>query len=299
MDDFHEAEDGRFEVSVQLFNRMIDYGHQGELYSMLSSSDEAVTPSQVVLLKLIDASLAKSAPIQPIPSSNAFLLHAWKALADYATASMVTGKDDARLPTILAGLVLATEALSAIVIATQARAEDSKRSRRPVEAGGDEDMVSSMKSHDGIVQPLVKVLAATNDFLPRIKPAQPKPEATITPIDEGPKAGSNPELEFLKVKRDLVRLLGVLAYDDVPVGNAIREAGGVQLVLGLCETDERNPYLREHALFAVRNLMKNNPANQAIIAQMEPLGLVGDDGELKPLPEKLKKSHAAAAAAAE
>lgn len=41
--------------------------------------------------------------------------------------------------------------------------------------------------------------------------------------------------------------------------------------------------------------MKNNPENQAVIAQMEPLGVVGDDGELKPLPDHLKKSHAAAA----
>lgn len=37
--------------------------------------------------------------------------------------------------------------------------------------------------------------------------------------------------------------------------------------------------------------MTGNPANQAIIAQMDPLGVVGEDGELLPLPEKMKKGY--------
>jgi ataxin-10 len=35
--------------------------------------------------------------------------------------------------------------------------------------------------------------------------------------------------------------------------------------------------------------MYENPENQAIIGQMDPLGLVGENGELLPLPEKMKK----------
>lgn len=243
MEEFHEAEDGRFELGVAIFNRMIDSGLQGQLYSVLGAPEEAVTPSQVVLLKLVDASLANSAASTSIPSPNYFLLPAWHRLADYATASMKLGKDDARLPSILAGLVLATEALSAITIAVQGRAEEAKRSNTPVDGGGDEVMVEEMKGGDSVIEPLVKVLAAANDFMPRIKPAQPKPEASITPIgDDGQiQDGPDVELEFLKVKRDLVRLLGVLAYNDTAVGDAVRAAGGVQLVLSLCETDERNP----------------------------------------------------------
>jgi len=36
-------------------------------------------------------------------------------------------------------------------------------------------------------------------------------------------------------------------------------------VLNLCAIDDRNPYLREYALFALRNLLHNNPENQAVV----------------------------------
>lgn len=44
--------------------------------------------------------------------------------------------------------------------------------------------------------------------------------------------------------------------------------------------------------------MTGNPANQAIIGKMAPIGLVGEDGELKPLPQRIKESHEKAANAA-
>lgn len=47
--------------------------------------------------------------------------------------------------------------------------------------------------------------------------------------------------------------------------------------------------LREHALFCVRNLMLNNPANQAIIKEMDPIGVLSETGELLPVSEKMKK----------
>jgi ataxin-10 len=44
--------------------------------------------------------------------------------------------------------------------------------------------------------------------------------------------------------------------------------------------------IREHALLTIRNLMMNNPENQAVIETMDPIGMVGPDGELKEMPEK-------------
>jgi ataxin-10 len=185
--------------------------------------------------------------------------------------------------------VLTTEILSTVVLAVQTRADKKEP------GGGEEAMVASMKGRPGpgIIPPLVDVLAATHSFLPRIKPTPATAEENAAAA-AGQMSQREIEHAFANVKRDLVRLLAVLAYNDTAVGDDVRAAGGVQLVLGLCETDERNAYLREHALFAVRNLMMGNPANQAIIAEMEPLGLVGEDGVLGPLPEKLKKSDAAA-----
>lgn len=45
--------------------------------------------------------------------------------------------------------------------------------------------------------------------------------------------------------------------------------------------------IREYALLTVRNLMVNNPQNQAIIGEMDPIGIVGPDGELRELPARM------------
>lgn len=158
--------------------------------------------------------------------------------------------------------------------------------------------------------PLVDLLAQLNKFLPRIKPLRPENGRQLNP--DPSLSLSDQTLPFTNIKRDLVRLLSILTFHDKGVGDQVRIYGGVQIVLGLCEVDERNPCrcldilfpnrpvfsadsvcslldLRELALFTVRNLMLNNPENQAIIGQMDPLGLVGENGELLPLPEQMKK----------
>lgn len=310
MDDWHATAETLFDLAVSLISRFF-HGLQGDLYAVLSVSDEVVTPSQVTLLKLLDAFLTRPhANSRPCP--NAFVLSAWRGTAAYAAASMRSGQDDARLPSVLAALVLETEILSAMALGVQARADArAKHGEEEGKEGGEEDMVAEMKgrlpsSPDGsgasaspvdIIPQLVDVLRATNDFLPRIKPTPTTAAENATLASGQPLTQNEIEHAFANVKRDLVRLLGVLAFNDVPVGDAVRAAGGVELVLSLCETDERNAYLREHALFAVRNLMMGNPENQAVIAKMEPLGVVGEDGVLEPLPEKLRKSDAAARSA--
>jgi hypothetical protein len=45
--------------------------------------------------------------------------------------------------------------------------------------------------------------------------------------------------------------------------------------------------IREYALLAVRNLMINNVANQAVIKEMDPVGMVGPDGELREMPARM------------
>jgi ataxin-10 len=39
--------------------------------------------------------------------------------------------------------------------------------------------------------------------------------------------------------------------------------------------------------------MRNNPANQAVVKEMDPVGVVSDSGEVLPLPEKLKQKKTA------
>ena len=46
---------------------------------------------------------------------------------------------------------------------------------------------------------------------------------------------------FVYVKRDLVRLLGILVADDRAAQNRVRNCGGIPVVLNMCVIDERNP----------------------------------------------------------
>ena len=46
---------------------------------------------------------------------------------------------------------------------------------------------------------------------------------------------------FSYLKRDLVRLLGILSSDSKTVQDRVRACGGVQIVMSLCVVDERNP----------------------------------------------------------
>lgn len=113
---------------------------------------------------------------------------------------------------------------------------------------------------------------------------------------------------FLYVKRDLVRLLGALAHESRGVQDRTRNANGIPVVMNLCVIDERNPctsdvlhlrqdtgesvnrsnqlcspfpVLREHALFTLHNLLKNNPENQAIVDAIRPAAEFDDAGVLK------------------
>jgi len=80
-------------------------------------------------------------------------------------------------------------------------------------------------------------LAQLNQFLPRIKPLRPD----SVPAPNPDTSLSDQTLPFTNIKRDLVRLLSVLSFQDKGVGDLVRENGGVQVILGLCEVDERNP----------------------------------------------------------
>lgn len=67
------------------------------------------------------------------------------------------------------------------------------------------------------------------------------PSATVTQDPTG----------FSYLKRDLVRLLGILGHGTKAVQDRARLCGGIHVVMNLCVVDERNPCesLREVFLF--------------------------------------------------
>ncbi|XP_062502373.1 ataxin-10-like [Corticium candelabrum] len=93
--------------------------------------------------------------------------------------------------------------------------------------------------------------------------AQEKVAATSLPVD----CGSS-------IKRDLVRLIGNLCYQNQTNQCKVREIGGIPAILSACNIDDSNPFIREWAVFAIRNLCDGNVENQALISQLEQQGMV-------------------------
>ncbi|RPD64276.1 hypothetical protein L226DRAFT_533583 [Lentinus tigrinus ALCF2SS1-7] len=77
---------------------------------------------------------------------------------------------------------------------------------------------------------------------------------------------------FAHIKRDLVRLLGTLAAHDRAVQDRVRACSGIPVVMNLCVVDDYNSYLREHAIFALRNILDGNLENQAVVHAIQPVG---------------------------
>lgn len=72
--------------------------------------------------------------------------------------------------------------------------------------------------------------------MPRLRPSPANPVSNEAPT----------ERSLGGIKVSLIRLLGVLTYDDKSVSDQVREHGGVQLVLSMTEVDELNPCTPPH-----------------------------------------------------
>jgi len=89
--------------------------------------------------------------------------------------------------------------------------------------------------------------------------------------------GSGEKFSF---KKSLVKILANLCYECKPNQDKVRECGGIELILNCCRVDENHPYLKEWALFATRNLTKDNPEN---IAYIEEFSKQGETRRVDPL----------------
>ena len=46
---------------------------------------------------------------------------------------------------------------------------------------------------------------------------------------------------FNYLKRDVIRLLGILCYENKMAQDRIRECGGIHAIMNMCVPDDRNP----------------------------------------------------------
>ncbi|KAF8967697.1 spinocerebellar ataxia type 10 protein domain-containing protein [Flammula alnicola] len=188
---------------------------------------------------------------------------------------------DVMLPKVCEALVLVTQCIVTICL------EAEEQQTRLEEGISTYVSFTNMKSYfiqkkhseQGVVENLIELLHLFDVFLPRIQFGKPvNPDGTpMTAASSVAADGSG----FSYLKRDLVRLLGVLSHGMKDVQDRTREAGGLPVVMNLCVIDERNPYLREHAVFTLHNLLKSNPENQKFVDSIKPSQEWDEDGTLK------------------
>jgi len=95
----------------------------------------------------------------------------------------------------------------------------------------------------------LELLSLLDVFLPRINFGKPvnadgTPSTAATAQSQngaGATPGNADGAGFSYLKRDLVRLLGVLCHGVQAVQDRVRDAGGLPVVMNLCVIDERNP----------------------------------------------------------
>jgi len=126
---------------------------------------------------------------------------------------------------------------------------------------------------DGLIESLLELLRLLDIFLPRINFGKP--------VSQIPQGAVVDPTGFSYLKRDLVRLLGILCHATRAVQDRVRFCGGIPVVMNLCVVDERNPYLREHAIFTLHNLLEGNMENQTVVDSIKPTASWDEKGVLQ------------------
>ncbi|KAL9713638.1 hypothetical protein Ac2012v2_003249 [Leucoagaricus gongylophorus] len=186
---------------------------------------------------------------------------------------------DVMLPKACEALVLVTQCMATIAIEAEENAvylglEDTNNPKTNMK----NYLIEAQASDFGVVENLIELLRLLDMFLPRINFGRPV-SLTGRPMgasmsDRGqehiPDASTADNHGFAYLKRDLVRLLGILCHGKRTVQDRVREARGIEVVMNMCIIDERNPYLQEHAILTLRNLLKDNSENQNVVDSIQP-----------------------------
>ena len=93
-----------------------------------------------------------------------------------------------------------------------------------------------------------ELLRLLDAFLPRVMFGKvswstPRPSATSAQEQLEPQGSEG----FKYLKRDLVRLVGILSFENKDVQDRVRSCEGLPVVMNLCVTDERNPCESSHS----------------------------------------------------
>ena len=110
------------------------------------------------------------------------------------------------------------------------------------------------------ISSVITILGLAHKHIPRSKSGRQEIETNST-------------LMIPNVKRDCITIISNLSHGNKKIQDIVREESGLPLVLAQCNIDDLNPYLREHAMYCVRNLLDNNTENQEVVNTLQPVGV--------------------------
>lgn len=74
---------------------------------------------------------------------------------------------------------------------------------------------------------------------------------------------------YIGYRKDIVSVIANAAFGNKKVQDFVREENGLLPVLQQCTLDKSNPFLREWGIFAMRNLLEGNEANQKEVEDLK------------------------------
>ncbi|KAF9972294.1 hypothetical protein BGZ73_004593 [Actinomortierella ambigua] len=136
----------------------------------------------------------------------------------------------------------------------------------------------------GIVENAIELLRQADVSLARVS----KPVSPASADAASPALGANSNSTLLSdsstiqgqqsffegMKRDIVRLIGNMAYRSRDVQDRVRDCNGLVVMLSQCNIDDANPYLREYAILAMKHLLTGNLESQKLINELQPIEAV-------------------------
>lgn len=291
MTDLHDAEESSdagkaFDYGYHLFSHLFGGGFAPDLFGNLKVDGEVIVPHQTILLKLLDSYLQSSPSETLFSGMTPMLITCFFKLSQYAVGAVsdVVDSDPAdvthengiqtapnpMLPKACEALVLVTQCIASIMLASEATHLQGEV--WPL-------FRESVSSHGRVIaEHTVELLQLLDIFLPKVnfgrpipRPGQGEHQYSVAVADP---------TGFLYLKRDLVRLIGILCHEDKATQDRIRQCDGIPVIMNMCVIDERNPYLREHAILALRNLLEGNRDNQVVVHSIQPSKTSLDELEL-------------------
>lgn len=85
---------------------------------------------------------------------------------------------------------------------------------------------------------------------------------------------TNPVYGF---KRNIIGLIANLLYKNVSAQEYLRKSDGLAALLDCAKIDNRNPFIMQWAIFAIRNALQDNQQNQQLVAQLRKQGIVEEN----------------------